>query len=88
MSPLQNGLGSMFWKGPAVYDLLLRQHLLNHEAKEECVAELPEVVEELHAGIQVLHNVLQGGLVVSEHAREALVRSLHCLGMASISILV
>ena len=50
-----------------VHDLLLRQRLLHHEAEEDDVAELPEVVEELGARVGVLHDVLQGGLVVTEN---------------------
>ena len=50
-----------------VHDLLLRQRLLHHEAEEDDVAELPEVVEELSARVGVLHDVLQGGLVVAEN---------------------
>ena len=50
-----------------VHDLLLRQRLLHHEAEEDNVAELPEVVEELSARVGVLHDVLQGGLVVAEN---------------------
>ena len=50
-----------------VHDLLLRQRLLHHEAEEDDVAELPEVVEELRAGVRVLNDVLQRGLVVAEN---------------------
>ena len=49
-----------------VHDLLLRQRLLHHEAEEDDVAELPEIVEELRARVRVLHDVLQRGLVVPE----------------------
>ncbi len=45
-----------------VHDLLLRQGLLHQQAKENRVAELAEVVEQLGAGVGVLHNVLKGGL--------------------------
>ena len=50
-----------------IHDFLLRQRLLHHEAKEDDVAELPEVVEELRAGVRVLNDVLQRGLVVAEN---------------------
>ena len=41
-----------------VHDLLLREGLLHHEAEEDRVAELAEVVEQLGAGVRVLDNVL------------------------------
>ena len=50
-----------------VHDLLLRQRLLHHEAEEDDVAELAEVVEELGARVGVLHDVLQRRLVVPQH---------------------
>ena len=45
-----------------VHDLLLRERLLHHEAEEDRVAELAEVVEELGAGVGELHDVLERGL--------------------------
>ena len=49
-----------------VHDFFLRERLLHHEAEEDDVAELTEVVEQLCSGVGVLHDVLQGGLVVAE----------------------
>ena len=51
-----------------VHDLLLGERLLHHEAEEDDVAELAEVVEELGARVGVLHDVLQRRLVVPQHS--------------------
>ncbi len=56
-----------------VHDLLLGQGLLHQEAEENGVPEFAEVVEELRAGVRVLHNVLQGGLVIAEDPGRAVV---------------
>ena len=56
-----------------IHDLLLAQALLQHQTEEHRVAELTEVVEQVGPGVRVLDNVLEGGLVIAQHARGAVV---------------
>ena len=56
-----------------VHDFLLRQCLLHHQTEEDGVSKFAEVMEEIRAGVRILDNVLERGLVVSQDSGRTVV---------------